>query len=213
MKRNSTIEIINSKIADNALLNDHSVITNTRIGKMCMLGKFNKIAYSVLDDLSYTGEYTIIINTEIGKFTSISWGVSIGPEEHDYNRITNHSFICSTKSFKLADRKYYNLFKRDCKIGNDVWIGCNSTVLRGVTIGDGAVIGANSLVNKNVPPYAIVVGSPARIIKYRFNENIITRLLEIQWWNLPIDVISKNSELFSLIPDSFSLEKLAKLKQ
>ena len=121
--------------------------------------------------------YCFVINAEIAKFTSISWGVTIGPEEHDFNRVTNHSFLYSTKSFQLVKEKIYSPITKECTIGNDVWIGCNSTVLRGVAIGDGAVIGANSLVNKDVPPYAIVVGSPAKIIKYRFSEEIIEALV------------------------------------
>ena len=73
--------------------------------------------------------------------------------------------------------------KGDIRIGNDVWIGEDAKILSGVTIGDGAVIGANSLVTKNVPPYAVVGGVPAKIIKYRFPENVISRLLQIKWWD------------------------------
>jgi virginiamycin A acetyltransferase len=76
--------------------------------------------------------------------------------------------------FKEADR---------CKIGNDVWIGENVLVKAGVSIGHGAIIGANSFVNKDIPPYAIAVGSPTKIIKYRFDEGIIKKLLELKWWD------------------------------
>ena len=67
-------------------------------------------------------------------------------------------------------------------IGNDVWIGCNTIVLSGVTIGDGAIIGAGSIVTKDVPPFAVVIGAPAKIVKYRFEKNIIEKLMEIKWW-------------------------------
>lgn len=76
-------------------------------------------------------------------------------------------------------------------IGNDVWIGYNSTIMSGITIGDGAVIAANSHVVRNVPPYAIVGGNPAQIIKYRFDEETINKLLEYKWWDLPDDKIKQ----------------------
>lgn len=82
-------------------------------------------------------------------------------------------------------------------IGHDVWIGCNATILRGVTVGCGAVIGANALVNKDVPPYAIVGGVPARIIKYRFEKEIIEKLMTLEWWNWNVEKIRKNRHIFT----------------
>ena len=92
--------------------------------------------------------------------------------------------------------KPINLPVLPIKIENDVWIGIQSLILDGVTIGDGAVIGARTVVTKDVPPYAIVVGSPARIIKYRFNEEVIQRLLEIKWWNLSDEEINEKIDFF-----------------
>ncbi|WP_304622677.1 CatB-related O-acetyltransferase [Pedobacter sp. MC2016-14] len=175
-------------------------LLNTQLGDQCMVGNFSKMAYSKMDTLSYIGDYTVVINAIIGRFCSISWGVTIGPEEHDYTRLTNHSFLYSLKSFQLTPYKHYSPFEKECVIGNDVWIGCNSTILRGVTIGDGAVIGANSLVNKDVPPYAIVAGTPAKVIKYRFNDAVIAALLDLKWWDLPLKLISANTELFAAQP-------------
>jgi virginiamycin A acetyltransferase len=206
-------EFLNSEVHKEAIVHDYTTLINSKVGRMCVIGKFSKMAYSSLLDLSYIGEYTIVINSSIGKFTSISWGVTIGPEEHDYNKVTNHSFLYSTKSFKLSNTKYYSPFEKECVIGNDVWIGCNSTILRGVTIGDGAVIGANSLVNKDVPPYAVVVGSPARLVKFRFSEEIIIKMEEIKWWDMPLDLISANAELFNRTPDLSVIEKLMILKR
>lgn len=207
-----SIEIIDSVVHEKATINKHATLIKSQIGNQCMVGKFSKLAYSVLGDLSYVGEYTVVINSNIGKFTSISWGVTVGPEEHDYSRVTNHSFLYSTKSFQLVKEKVYSPFVGECTVGHDVWIGCNSTILRGVKIGNGAVVGANSLVNKHVPPYAIVVGSPARIIKFRFSDEIIAGLQELQWWDLPINVISEHAELFSDVPDAVTLEKIKLLK-
>ena len=76
-------------------------------------------------------------------------------------------------------------------IGNDVWIGDGAFIKNGVTIGDGAIIGARAVVTKDIPPYAIVVGVPAKILKYRFSEQIIDRLLNTKWWNLDDSIIKK----------------------
>lgn len=87
-------------------------------------------------------------------------------------------------------------------IGNDVWIGANAIILPGVTIGDGAVIAAGAVINKNIPPYAIVGGVPARVIRYRFGEDVINKMLSIGWWNWPHSKIMDNIELFYQ-PDVF----------
>jgi virginiamycin A acetyltransferase len=80
--------------------------------------------------------------------------------------------------------------KGDTRVGNDVWIGYGSTVMPGVTIGDGAIVGSCSVVTKDVPPYAIVGGNPAKVIRYRFDEVTIARLLELRWWDWPIERIT-----------------------
>ena len=87
------------KLASNAKIGAMSTLLKTTLGEMCMVGSFSKMAYSGMDDLSYIGDYTVVINSTIKKFASISWGVTIGPEEHDYTRLTNHSFLYSLKSF------------------------------------------------------------------------------------------------------------------
>lgn len=209
---NSEKTIENSFIPETGSVGNMAVVLNTTIGEGCLIGSFSKMAYSKMDTMSYIGDYTVVINSNIGKFSSISWGVTIGPEEHDYTRLTNHSFLYSLKSFNLTPYKHYSPFEKECEIGNDVWIGCNSTILRGVTIGDGAVIGANSLVNKDVPPYSIVVGSPAKIVKYRFSPEIIEALIDVKWWDIPLSIISENTELFAAEPTLAIIEKIKRLK-
>jgi acetyltransferase-like isoleucine patch superfamily enzyme len=126
----------------------------------------------------------------VGSFTSIADRVVVflgGNHRTDW--VTTFPFgVVSTDVFPHP-RCQTNVSKGNVIIGNDVWIGSNVTIMSGVTIGDGAVVAANSTVTKNVEPYTIVGGNPAKVIKKRFSENQITRLLKISWWNLPDEKI------------------------
>ena len=113
----------------------------------------------------------------IGNYCSVASFVTIGPGEHDLSKVTTSERI----NTMFDDHKSMTMKK--VVIGNDVWIGVNATVLRGVTIGDGAVIAAGAVVTKDVPPYAIVGGVPARIIKYRFDSSDIEKIKSSEWWN------------------------------
>ncbi|SCH02904.1 Streptogramin A acetyltransferase [uncultured Clostridium sp.] len=98
-------------------------------------------------------------------------------------------------------------------VGNDVWIGCNVVVLPGVTIGDGAVVAAGSIVSKDIPAYAIVAGVPARVIKYRWDEKTIERVSELKWWNWNDEKIKDNLELFTEGIGDELLNRLENLKK
>lgn len=128
-----------------------------------------------IGDYTYIGDYTKITKAKIGRYCSIADNVTIGPGEHDLG-----SFSTSTL---FSHSSYADLTKKDIVIGNDVWIGVGSTILRGTHIGDGAVVGAMALVNKNIPPYGIAVGVPARVIGFRFDDSKIEELRATEWWN------------------------------
>lgn len=136
----------------------------------------------VLGEHSYVCEFTHVSQyTIIGKFCSIGNLCTLGAQPHKMERLS---------SFPLS-----RIFPCEAWdgvqtiIGNDVWIGSNAVVMAGLTIGDGAVIGAGSVVTKDVPPYAIVAGNPAKILRYRFSPEIVQKLIETHWWDLPLDVI------------------------
>lgn len=119
---------------------------------------------------------------KIGKFCSISNNVTIFTGGgHRYDWVSTYPFNVLWK--EASHIKGNPVSRGPVIIGNDVWIGYGATILDGVKIGDGAVIGTNALVTKDVPPYAIVGGNPAKIIKYRFDEKKIGELLEMKWWD------------------------------
>jgi acetyltransferase-like isoleucine patch superfamily enzyme len=128
----------------------------------------------------------------IGKFCSIAPEVEIfvgGNHRPDY--ITTYPFAALPSDWPGAKGKT-PVSKGDVVIGNDVWIGTGARILSGVTIGDGAVIGAYAVVAKDVPPYAIAVGNPAKVVKKRFDEKIIEKLLALKWWNWDIEKVTRN---------------------
>lgn len=159
----------------------------------CQIAKTSKI-YSgcnlvqcKVERYTYIGYDNKIINAHIGAFCSFADHILIGGDEHPTNWITTSPLFHHVRNsampalFAAKTIPDYPL----TTIGNDVWIGHGVTIKGGVTIGDGAVIGAGAVVTHDVPPYAIVAGVPAKILRYRFKEDICQRLLDSKWWNLP----------------------------
>lgn len=192
-------QINHSSVGKKTVVGDFSRLSNCHVGDYCSIDRQNFLLNSEVGDYSYTGPWCMIFQCSIGKFCSISYGVTIGPPEHNYKLLSTHPFIYRSKYDFFEDDEMIQeqRFEKKLNIGNDVWCGCNSVIARGVNVGDGAVIGANSFVNKDVPPYAIVAGSPAKIIKYRFSENIVNELVNIKWWNLPKSKIQRCKKFFS----------------
>ncbi len=188
------VQIDDSVLKSKNIIGDFSRIRSSKLGEMVRIDRSNFIFHSNIGDYSYTGANDVIMHSEIGRFCSISWGVTIGPGEHDYKRITSHDFLYNDfYGIKNKEEKEsYNRFKKQCTIGNDVWIGTNATILRGVKIGDGAVIGANSIITKDIPPYAIAVGNPAKIVRFRFDDSVIKELLNLKWWDFSYEKIKRN---------------------
>ncbi len=132
----------------------------------------------------------------VGKFSSIAENVTILlGGNHPTDWVSSYPFGIIFDEFKEQHYDYAKLTKGDVVIGNDVWIGLNSTILSGVTIGNGAIVAAGSIVTKNIEPYTIVGGNPAKPIKKRFSEDKIAKLLAIEWWNWEIDRIKANLDL------------------
>ncbi|MCF0178683.1 MAG: CatB-related O-acetyltransferase [Bacteroidales bacterium] len=145
---------------------------------------------------SYIGHDSQAINVEIGAFCSISDHVFIGGAEHPINWVSTSPAFENVKGSLI--RKRFVVFDvpktKQTFIGSDVWIGHGATIKAGITIGHGAIVGAGSVVTTDVPPYAIVAGTPAKIVRYRFSDDIISQLLESEWWSLPDEKIQKIAE-------------------
>ena len=128
----------------------------------------------------------------IGDYCSIGPGVTIILGNHRADLVSTYPFKTLSHFWPAAEEgQYDHSSKGEVAIGNDVWIGAQATVMSGVTIGDGAVIAAQALVTKSVPPYAIVGGNPAKVIRYRFPESIIARLLALAWWEWPETLVKE----------------------
>lgn len=188
-------KLINCITGTDVIIGENSFVKDCQLGDNVQINRRNFIIDTIIGDYTYTGSNTTLKHVNMGKFCSISWNVSCGGAFHDYECISTSPFH-QLKQFGFVDENENVPFSR-LEIGNDVWIGMNACILPGnVKIGDGAVIGSGSVVTKDVPDYAIVAGNPAKILKYRFDEEIIECLREIKWWNFPRQIIKDNIEIF-----------------
>lgn len=165
------------------------------------LTKFHE-PFAIVDSKIGKGTYisnnSKIVGTSIGKFCSIGPNLVCGWGVHPTGGISTSPYFYSTAKQNGKALAKENLVeeRKPVLIGNDVFIGANVTILDGVTIGDGAVIGAGAVVSKNIPPYAIAVGSPIEIKKYRFSEEQIKALLKIKWWDFDDEILKDINIMF-----------------
>jgi acetyltransferase-like isoleucine patch superfamily enzyme len=138
----------------------------------------------------------------IGKFCSLGHNLTIAQGNHPMHFVSTHPFLYDKKYGFLKQNVANDIINEPVTIGNDVWIGLNVTVFPNVNIGNGAVIGAGSLVNRDVPPYAIVAGVPAKIIRYRFTPEQIEQLEQLKWWDLP------DKEIKQKLPHFYNIEDI-----
>ena len=157
-----------------------------------IVGDFTYIADSEFES-HVTHHYDFIGDKLIiGKFCQIAAGVEfvMNGANHQMNAVSTFPFY-TLEGWEMKPPAASDLpFKGDTIIGNDVWIGQNATILPGVHIGDGAIIGANSVVASDVEPYSIVVGNPAKLIRYRFDGELTSLLLKFKWWDKPVEEIN-----------------------
>lgn len=168
------------------------------IDKSCKVSYESTLAKVKMGRYTYVGARTSISDAQIGQFCSIGGKVSIGGGMHPMNMVSTSPVFLEGRNFL---GKHYAAFQYEPSktviIGNDVWIGENAYIKAGIKIGTGAIIGAHAVVTKDVEPYAIVAGVPAKEIRKRFDDDTIQRLLELEWWNWPESKLQEMGKFFN----------------
>lgn len=194
--------VVNSKLTGHITVGEGSLIENACVTAMgqIRIGKYSSI------NGPNTDLYSLHHPIRIGNFCSIARNVSMQEYDHILNRCTSYFILNHVFG---EDWKKETVSRGPIDIGSDVWIGTQTVILSGSKIGHGAVVGAHSVVHGEIPPYAIAAGSPAKVIKYRFERNIIDKLLEMKWWDWPIEKIKINRQLFD---GELTLDKLNQIQ-
>lgn len=188
-----------------------SIIRNTKFEGHNMIGRKVTLLNCMVGEASYINHNSRMIGSKIGRYCSIADNVYTGFGHHPLDYISTHSsFFYDTTSqlgwamFEPRNAPSYAPYRRPeneegyiTVIGNDVWIGSHAMIMDGVTIGTGAVVGSGAVVTKDVPPYAIVAGVPAKIIKYRHSQETIENLLESKWWENDLEYLRSHIKDFS----------------
>lgn len=200
---------MNASAIDQRFHDSEPRISNTARLQGCKLGRFTEIGERVILRDVTVGDFTYFernsegIYTDVGRFCSIASNVRLNALEHPMERVSMHKMTYRPNEyfrFMTLDSDFRE--RRSNKrviIGHDVWIGYGAVIMPGVNIGHGAVIGANAVVTKDVAPYEIVGGVPAKRLRMRFSDNIIHALLDLNWWNWPLNII------YQALPDMQNL--------
>lgn len=198
-KTKSKFKILWLNLSRNGYIKSCLICSEVQYGYGCKFFKANILGkVSVGDRTSIYGPNTQILSKvnsiDIGKYCSIASNVLIIEYAHNLNKVSTYYFNNNIFGGSLFNDL---VSKGKIEIGNDVWIGANSVILGGVKVGNGAVIAAGSIVNSNIPAYAIAAGNPARIVKYRFSKDKILELENTQWWDWSSEKILRNKAFFN----------------
>ena len=174
---------------------DDTIKCYPRVGGCLQLGKFSLASTEV-----QVRCFKFLKCVTVGKYCSIGRSCFVIDANHNINFAATFPFaelgVC-------ASAPANELLKPTPSVQNDVWIGDDAYILAGVDVGDGAVVASNTVVTKNVPPFAVVAGNPGRIVKYRFEPDTIARFLQVKWWDLPDDVVARQLAPLIADPEAF----------
>jgi len=201
-----TVEIaapVRAPLSEQPRIDPTANVRKSTLGAWTSVGARTTMAETTFGDYSYVVNDSSIIYAEIGKFCSIAAHTRLNPGNHPLERAALHHFTYRSESYQLGpsdDSAFFDWRRSHAvTLGDDVWIGYGAIVLPGVTLGTGVAVGAGAVVSKDVPPFAVVAGVPAKVIRYRFDERMQEALQRIAWWTWT------REQLTAALPDFRSL--------
>lgn len=201
-----------SKLSPDApLLHPNCEITHSTFGAYCEIGRGSRVQNSEFGDYAYCDRYADIANCTVGKFANIAAFTRIGPTDHPMQNASQHHFLYRSASYWDDAENDADFFahraSRRASLGHDCWIGHGAIIKPEISIGIGAVVAAGAVVTKDVPPFAIVGGVTATVIRHRFSPEIIERLLALAWWDWDHDRLRTALQDFRDLPAEAFLER------
>ncbi len=199
------------RLSQEPFLHEGCEITGATLGRYVEIGAGSRVLFSSIADYSYCDRFADIANAEVGKFANIASFVRIGPTDHPMSQASLHHFLYRSADYwddaGIDEAFFAHRKSRVARIGHDTWIGHGAVIRPEVTVGDGAVVAASAVVTKDVAPYTIVAGVPAREIRPRFAPEIAERLIALAWWDWSHDTLRARLEDFRHLPIEAFVEK------
>lgn len=193
---------------DGAWIHPDAHVVDSKFGAWTEVGARSSVVESVMGDYSYVVSDSQIIYANIGKFANIASHVRINPGNHPIWRASLHHFMYRAGDYGLGEHEeeFFDWRRSNSvTVGHDTWFGHGAVVMPGVTVGTGAIVGASAVVTKDIAPYTIVVGNPARVLRRRVSEETEEKLLRIAWWDWPHDRLREHlGDFRSLDADAFA---------
>ncbi|MBR9763514.1 MAG: chloramphenicol acetyltransferase [Rhodobacteraceae bacterium] len=197
--------------AETPFLHPDVELTEARLGRYVEIGKGSRIAYSSFDDYAYCDRYADVANASVGKFANIAAFTRIGATDHPLETAACHHFLYRSSDYwddaEVDEAFFEHRRARRAVIGHDTWIGNGAMIKPEVTLGDGAVVASGAVVTKDVAPYTIVAGTPARVLRLRQPPEVAERLMALAWWDWDHAVLRDRLDDFRKLPALEFLEK------